>query len=99
MANPIWKIGFFTKLSKDKAACIECKKAGRTKYEFELSKASVRSLVTHLNSKLHVEEYSGKYRQLVEKQNQTTAAEQEMSKFVNIIGGGIFYHLYLFVIN
>jgi hypothetical protein len=38
MSHPIWKIGLFTKLSKDhKAECIECKKAGRTKCEFELS--------------------------------------------------------------
>jgi hypothetical protein len=53
MANPIWKIGLFTKLSKDKAECNECKKAGLTKYLFELSNGSVKSLVTHMNTKLH----------------------------------------------
>jgi hypothetical protein len=38
MSHPIWKIGLFTKLSKDlNAECIECKKDGRTKCEFELS--------------------------------------------------------------
>jgi hypothetical protein len=47
MSHPIWKIGLFTKVSKDKAECIECKKAGPTKCEFELSNSSVRSLLTH----------------------------------------------------
>jgi hypothetical protein len=39
MANPIWKIGLFTKLSKDKAECNVCKKSGLTKYIFELPHA------------------------------------------------------------
>jgi hypothetical protein len=93
MSHPICKIGLVTKLSKDhKAECIECKKAGRTKCEFELSQLGVRSLLTHMNSKLHVVEYSERYRQLVEQQNQSSG-DQQMSKFVNIIGGGIFLSL------
>jgi hypothetical protein len=45
MSNPIWNVGLFTKISKDQAECNDCKKAGRTKYVFELAHASVKSLV------------------------------------------------------
>jgi hypothetical protein len=69
MANPICKIGLFTKLSKDKAECNVCKKAGLTKFIFELPNASIKSLVTHMNSKLHVQEYSGRYRRGATKSN------------------------------
>jgi hypothetical protein len=69
MSHPIWKIGLFTKLSKDKAECT-CKKSGLTKHTFVLTDGSTKSLITHMNSKLHVDEYSGRYRQLVEQQNQ-----------------------------
>jgi spore coat polysaccharide biosynthesis predicted glycosyltransferase SpsG len=90
MSNPIWKIGLFNKLSKDKAECIECKSAGRTKYEFELSKASIKSLVIHLNSK-HADEYSEKYKALVQqKLTFDESSSQTMSKFVNVLGSGNF---------
>jgi hypothetical protein len=46
-------------------------------------------VLTHMNSKLHVEEYSGRYRQLVAQQNQSYG-DQQMPNFVNIIGGSIF---------
>jgi hypothetical protein len=45
-----------------------------------------------MNSKIHVEEYSGRYRQLVEQKDQSSE-DQQMAKFVNIIGGGIFLSL------
>jgi hypothetical protein len=55
MSHPIWKIGLFTKLSKDNAECNDCKKNGITKHVFLLSGGSIKSLITHMNSKLHVE--------------------------------------------
>jgi hypothetical protein len=42
MSNPIWNVGLFTKISKEQAECKDCKKAGRTKYVFELAHASVK---------------------------------------------------------
>jgi hypothetical protein len=64
MPTPIWKIGLFTKLSKDKAECNDCKKNGITKHVFLLSDGSIKSLVRHMNSRLHVEEYSGRIRRI-----------------------------------
>jgi non-homologous end joining protein Ku len=95
MSNPIWNVDLFTKISKEQAECNDCKKAGRTKYVFELAHASVKSLVTHMNTKLHADEYSERYRQLVEQQKQSSSSNEKMSKFVNIIGRGIFYHLFV----
>ena len=47
----IWKIGLFTKLSKEKAHCNVCKESGRDKHTFELSNGSIKSLIVHLNTK------------------------------------------------
>jgi hypothetical protein len=57
MSNPIWNIDLFIKISKEQAECNDYKKAGRTKYVFELAHASVKSLVTHMNTKLHADEF------------------------------------------
>ena len=57
MSHPIWKIGLFTKISKEIAECNDCKKANRAKYTFVLSNASIKALTIHMKSKLHAEDF------------------------------------------
>jgi hypothetical protein len=45
--HPIWKIGLFLKLDKDRAICVECNAA------LKLSNRSPKSLIVHLNSTKH----------------------------------------------
>ncbi|CAK5047267.1 unnamed protein product [Meloidogyne enterolobii] len=79
----IWNIGLFKKISSTKAECIECKATGKQKYEFELSKGTVKSLKTHLFSSLHSNsEYAAKYLALEEKESK---AKEKQPKIIDCL--------------
>jgi hypothetical protein len=59
MEHPIWKIGLFNKIDNEKVKCVECNA------ELKISGRSLKSLITHLQSKKHDKsEYAKKYEQL-----------------------------------
>jgi len=91
MENPIWKIGLFTKISKDEAQCDICKQEGKTKCVFKLSHASVKSLLIHM--KMHPE-YLEKYNSL---KPGPSSQENKIDKFVTVTSGGIFLLFQSFV--
>ncbi|KAL7077906.1 hypothetical protein ACQ4LE_003314 [Meloidogyne hapla] len=78
----IWSIGLFEKLSSTKALCIECKSKG-LKCELELPKSSVKSLKTHLFSKLHEKsEFAEKYKMMEEKKDKS---QEKQSKITDVL--------------
>ena len=84
--HQIWKIGLFTKLSKEKAQCNVCKESGREKHTFELSNGSIKSLIVHLNTKNHAE-YLEKYQKI------QRLKESEGSKMISFLNSDS--HLYI----
>src|SRR6266576_2363261 len=54
--HPIWSIGLFERINnqKDKAKCLECSKNKADGFILTLSDSSVKSLIIHLRSKIHV---------------------------------------------
>ena len=46
MIHKIFQIGLFVKSSNETAECILCKQQGTGKFTFQLSKGSVKSLIT-----------------------------------------------------
>ncbi|KAL3122823.1 hypothetical protein niasHT_005762 [Heterodera trifolii] len=68
MSSIIWQIGLFNKLPDGKAECVECKTNQLQKFVFERNHGSLKSLTTHLFSKIHANSpYAENYRQLGEK--------------------------------
>jgi len=88
--HPIWQLGLFTKLSKSEAQCNECKKEGRDRYTFKLSDGSIKALLVHLNSTLHTTEYAEKF-SLLQKQSKLIGDKCKITKYVNIVGTGMFF--------
>ena len=79
----IWHIGLFKKISKELAECTVCKEEGKQKYTFKLSKASVKTLVTHMG--VHVPEYAEKFNSLKES---SSNEDNKITSFVKLTSGG-----------
>ena len=78
MAHKIFQIGLNEKSSNETAECILCKQQGTGKFKFQLSKSSVKSLITHLESSAHAgSEFVKKYEEL----NKTKEVEK-IDKFM-----------------
>jgi hypothetical protein len=84
----IWKIGLFNKLPDRKAECIDCKKNKRDKYVFERSNGSIKSLQTHLQSKLHCNsDYAKRYQELEQEKASKENSKQQKIPF-NVVSSG-----------
>ena len=89
----IWSIGLFEKLSSTKALCIECKSKG-LKCELELPKSSVKSLKTHLFSKLHEKsEFAEKYKMMEEKKDKSQEKQSKITDVLATSSGKLYFTL------
>lgn len=88
--NPIYKIGLFNKLSAEKAECIQCKNNNERKYEFAISRGSIKSLTTHLGSKHKNSEHFEHYQKLASSgQNKEKEENPKIDTFV-VRSSGLF---------
>jgi hypothetical protein len=79
MEHPIWKIGLFNKIDNEKVKCVECNA------ELKISSRSLKSLITHLQSKKHDKsEYAKKYEQLQTEKAEASEGSSN-SKITNYI--------------
>lgn len=93
MSSNISNIGLFKRISNNEAECILCKANGETKYLFKLSDRSVKSLITHVRSKIHKDSENAKeFERLVTKEQTTTSSEASIDKFFQQHSSGYFIY-------